>query len=279
MASTHIQPKTARRIHLIWGVVTAVLIVVVGVLFAVSCIDIYRSGDSPFSRASVWAHFCRIAVPVILMVAAIVGGAVLSVVLPLEGGRCKPIRDERAALRKAMARVELTALPPEAKDAMRRARTLRGVWLGVAVAVSLAAAALSLWWCLNPAHLGDNLHATDDVRRAAVIIFPAAAVALAVWVIASYRRAAAYHREAVLLKLVTADPACRKKSDPKKDGASSGAVAEKPRLADRPAFLWSVRGVIFAVAVVCIVLGIVNGGMHDVLNKAIRICTECIGLG
>ena len=58
-----------------------------------------------------------------------------------------------------------------------------------------------------------------------------------------------------------------------------GRTGEKPRLADRPAFLWSVRGVIFAVAVVCIVLGIVNGGMHDVLNKAIRICTECIGLG
>jgi hypothetical protein len=28
-----------------------------------------------------------------------------------------------------------------------------------------------------------------------------------------------------------------------------------------------------------IVLGIVNGGMADVLNKAIKICTECIGLG
>ena len=26
-------------------------------------------------------------------------------------------------------------------------------------------------------------------------------------------------------------------------------------------------------------LGVLNGGMADVLGKAIRICTECIGLG
>ena len=30
---------------------------------------------------------------------------------------------------------------------------------------------------------------------------------------------------------------------------------------------------------IMIVLGINNGGMRDVLIKAINICTECIGLG
>ena len=31
--------------------------------------------------------------------------------------------------------------------------------------------------------------------------------------------------------------------------------------------------------VALIVLGVMNGGMFDVLVKAINICTECIGLG
>ena len=39
------------------------------------------------------------------------------------------------------------------------------------------------------------------------------------------------------------------------------------------------RAVLFVVAVVLIVFGIFNGGMRDVLVKAINICTECIGLG
>ncbi|MCI8343608.1 MAG: thioredoxin [Clostridia bacterium] len=36
---------------------------------------------------------------------------------------------------------------------------------------------------------------------------------------------------------------------------------------------------VLAVGVTFIVLGVLNDGMHDVLIKAINICTECIGLG
>ena len=34
-----------------------------------------------------------------------------------------------------------------------------------------------------------------------------------------------------------------------------------------------------AAAITLIALGVLNGGMRDVLVKAINICTECIGLG
>ena len=36
---------------------------------------------------------------------------------------------------------------------------------------------------------------------------------------------------------------------------------------------------ILVIAVVFIITGIFNGGASDVLQKAINICTECIGLG
>ena len=39
------------------------------------------------------------------------------------------------------------------------------------------------------------------------------------------------------------------------------------------------RYVIACISVVLIILGILNGGMADVLAKAVKICTECIGLG
>ena len=265
------QPKTVRRIHLIYGVVLSVLIVAVGICFALSCVDIYRSGESPFSRASVWEHFRRIAIPVWITIAGVVGGIVLSLVLPLETGRVKPIRDERVGLAKIAARVDMAALSPEMQAGIRRAHTVRRVWLIAAVAVSVLAAIPALWWCLTPSHFGDNLHATDDVRRAAFVVVPCAAVALAAWVAAVLVRGASYHKEAVMLKLASADPACRKKA--------SAPVSPEKRLVDSPLFLWSVRGILLAVAVLFIVLGIRNGGMADVLGKAVRICTECIGLG
>jgi hypothetical protein len=40
--------------------------------------------------------------------------------------------------------------------------------------------------------------------------------------------------------------------------------------------LWAA---LLAAAVLLIVLGVLNGGARDVLAKAAKICSECIGLG
>ena len=40
--------------------------------------------------------------------------------------------------------------------------------------------------------------------------------------------------------------------------------------------LWAALVVL---GVTLVVLGILNGGMRDVFVKAVRICSECIGLG
>mgnify|MGYP003298945228 CR=1 FL=1 len=39
------------------------------------------------------------------------------------------------------------------------------------------------------------------------------------------------------------------------------------------------RFVLLGVACVLIVIGLTQNGFYDVLQKAVRICTECIGLG
>ena len=44
-------------------------------------------------------------------------------------------------------------------------------------------------------------------------------------------------------------------------------------------FIYGTRLVVFCAAVALIVVGVLNGGVGDVLMKAINICTECIGLG
>lgn len=40
--------------------------------------------------------------------------------------------------------------------------------------------------------------------------------------------------------------------------------------------LWAA---LLAAALLLIVLGVLNGGARDVLAKAVKICSECIGLG
>ena len=41
----------------------------------------------------------------------------------------------------------------------------------------------------------------------------------------------------------------------------------------------TVRTAVLVIAVVLIILGVLNGGLEDVLTKGAAICTECVGLG
>ena len=56
----------------------------------------------------------------------------------------------------------------------------------------------------------------------------------------------------------------------KTDGKNDGVPVYGP--------LW-LRYALLGLALVLTVLGILNGGLRDVLVKAVNICTECIGLG
>lgn len=40
-----------------------------------------------------------------------------------------------------------------------------------------------------------------------------------------------------------------------------------------------IRAGLIAVGIILVVIGIHNGGYADIMNKAIRICYECIGIG
>ena len=39
------------------------------------------------------------------------------------------------------------------------------------------------------------------------------------------------------------------------------------------------RAAVLAIALILIILGIINGGLEDLLSKGAAICTECVGLG
>lgn len=62
-------------------------------------------------------------------------------------------------------------------------------------------------------------------------------------------------------------------------------MTQKSQEAGRSKTLWFtrgillIRGVLLAAAVVMIVAGLANGEARTVLQKAVNICLECIGIG
>jgi DMSO reductase anchor subunit len=113
---------------------------------------------------------------------------------------------------------------------------------------------------------------SEDIKTAALFVIPCAAVALGVLVGSTLLRQASVLRETALVKAAMAERRG-------KTALVQRDTADKKKLMADPRVLWGVRAVILAVGILFVVLGILNGGMADVLGKAVRICTECIGLG
>ncbi len=62
-------------------------------------------------------------------------------------------------------------------------------------------------------------------------------------------------------------------------GRPAGLVPVPMKTAAETGARRAMRAALYAAALALIVLGVLNGGLNDVLIKAINICTECIGLG
>ncbi len=263
--------ETKGRIHLIYGILLSVLILTVGVCFALSCISIYQSGASPFTRESISTHFARIAIPTYICIAGVIGGAVLSLALPVDGGKVKSRRDPETALSKLAARLDLSGCDETVAGSIRKEwkwRRAVTVILWVLAGITLVPA---LMWCVNPAHFSiENLN--TDIKTAALFILPCTVVSLGLLTGERLLRHASVARETATVKAALA--AVKGDASAPKNGKS-----DKKNWTSDPRFVWGVRGAILAVGIVFIVLGVRNGGMEDVLGKAIRICTECIGLG
>ncbi len=268
--------KTKKIIYLVYGLVQSLLLAVCGGCLIAACLAIYDGGSGTFSREAVTAQFDRIALPVILCLAGLVA---VPVTLWLAGkafGESLPVVAPRKlkgnvapadAIRRLSARVDNAVCPAELTAARKKEQTFRLVLRLLAVAVCVVVAipcVLYLFSLSNFDDIGAGL--TEDIVAAMKLVLPAAAVGLSAWIVVTFACHYSLKRELDVVKAAL-------KAAPAKEKAAAETKSGSGRA------VWIVRAAVLLVAVVFIVLGIVNGGMNDVLQKAIRICTECIGLG
>lgn len=225
------------------------------------CAAAYLKGTSPanrtetgvlienvFSREIAAERFGRIAWAVWLWAALLAAALVLRV----SGGR--------AALKAPAAyRLEALLVRCEKTEAMRAEETKRRRWLAGCVAVcALCAAAAGVYLARPDSFASRDLETT--MGRMLRCIAPCAAAAIAA--LAVYERA----REKSLLREIELAKEAPRRQAPLKEARSAAAKNV-------------CRAALLAAAAALIALGVCNGGMRDVLVKAINICTECIGLG
>ena len=212
------------------------------------------STEPIFTREGVVARL-RLLAPILGLWAA---GAVLSAFT----GNLAPSR-HRADVDSARLRDLLAAYAAETPAAALRERKRRGL-LRAALGVVLAAcAAWALFYLCNR----ENFTSWDlETVMGALLwrVLPPAALAFAAALLEGWLEEKSLGREIAALRAV---PRARERR-----------IAPMPARKETRARA-ALRLVLMGAAAALIVLGVRNGGLRDVLVKAINICTECIGLG
>ncbi len=239
----------------------------VGALFIVQVWRIFLV-DGAFTAQNVSAKFWEIAAFFFVWVLCICAVGVLEWIYP-QAEQVRAVVNRRLTLRKLKARL------PE-NERGRYALTARfAAWCVFLLAAGVCAAMVA-GYLLSPfykqaASTGFFAEHGEAERLVRSLPYLFGAFALAVGV--AYFEEYQLEKELSLIKTQIAENA-------KKGVVVRGvAMANKKDKAASGKTLLLARCIVGGVALVCIVSGICNGGMADVLGKAVNICTQCIGLG
>ena len=253
---------TRNRILLI---AQSLLCVALVVMLSASAIGIYRDGiaekqENPlawvYTREKVAAALKPITPVFLLAVGVTVACAVLNV---RDENENKPVQDIELNRDLVRARV---AEPSEAmlKEQALQKKLLYGGWGGFALCMIPV-----LLYMTNGGHF-PNGDLEQMIGALAAHVFPWIILALACLMVSTLLQEKSIRREydAIMARI----------REEKAAGIQAEPKSEKPAQN-----LNALRWVLLAVAVIFIIIGIRNGSMMAVVNKAIRICTECVGLG
>lgn len=256
------------KVYLIATLLLSAVIFATAVCFIVSCASIFFSGEaSPFTREIIAEHLGRIAPLTVTCLVMVVALGVLSLYVKAKAGVRIPL--SRPTVLKITEK-KLAGFPTSDEYAVKRDAEIkyrRIVIIGCAILCAVFAA-VALILVLNPArYASDDFNL--DIAYSAVIVLASAILAFAACFVASTLLDRSYDRQNKEAKLEIT--MLRELNIARADGEDEVLGEGHAKLI--------VRAVVLVVAVVFIILGIFNGGMSDVLGKAVRICTECIGLG
>ncbi len=257
--------KLKKRIHLIYGTVLSSLLILTGMLLMASCVSVYKLGDRPFTSENISSAFSKIAIPVWVTVGAVITGAVLQLLLPAVDSKPKALRDKKVILSCLQEKLDVKSCRQETIHAINKEQKLRAVLRAVAVILCVISALPAVLYSFNFNNFNENLNAS--VIAACAWVLPCSFIIMGICVVLTYLENASFDRHIGHVRVALSE------------SKGTSAVETSPHRRSRAKIVTGIRIALAVITLVFIIVGIFNGGMADVLTKAVNICTECIGLG
>ena len=256
--------STKKKIRLISAIVLSVMLIVTGVLLMIACVNIYNIGARPFTTQNISAAFSKISVFVWITVGCVVIGGILSLVFPEESKKPRARIEKKVTLSRLLGRVNLDTTSEEIRakfDAEKKfCKKLRIATILICVVIIAPA----LVYILNFKHFSADYN--QSVVFACSLILPCMLSCMGIYLVFAMLENTSVERQIALAKAALIES----KNQP---------TPMAKELKENNKIVNIIRIAIAVMALAFLIAGILNGGMADVLSKAINICTECIGLG
>ena len=246
----------------ILAIASSVCIVLLGIAFIISCAHLYFTADgAAYSRERVGEYLLVLAIPSFITIALTVCGFIYALV----SGTKENEHTERTSgelLESFASKFDFQSFDEETKKSVLKIRKRKNIIDFVASEITAICFVVVIDFIVI------NIINNTSLDAISILTFsmPLSAIAIAVHIPRIYFSEKSAEEELTLLKAsikAHGSPAIVKKTENSKERTSSNIAS----------------CVIAGVAIIFIILGIANGGMSDVLNKAVNICAECIGLG
>ena len=257
--------KTIKNIRQIYGIVLSAMLIISGILMMAACVNVYKIGDRPFTLENISAEFSKISLFLWITGIAIVIGVILGVAFPGNNKKLKSMTSKKVSLSRMLRKVNIHTAREDLVEKLDKEKKLCSILRIGAIIICIIASIPSVIYSFNMNNFGSEYD--DSVISACIRILASTLVVVGISIVYVILEDKSLGRQIEYAKEMLADS----------HEKFSNAEVEKPRKYKKLTLI--IRISIVAVALIFIVLGILNGGMADVLSKAINICTECIGLG
>ena len=261
----------------IFLIVQSALCVLIAVLLSASAIRIFLEGSAwqAAGHPSDWIYTREKAAGALAPILPLILASIVMTII----GLVKDIKDEdtdKPVQDAEISRDLIAARVPQPSPEMASERETQKK-LGIGGRIGFAVCMVPIFiYVTNADHFAqtDALGLDQNIVALIAFVVPWTIAGLACLVVTTILQEKSILRETEAAN--AAIKAAKAAAAPQIAKAPAPLVSVSPETARRRILL---RRVLMAAAVLFIVLGIFNGSMKDVLIKAIKICTECVGLG
>ena len=256
---------TSSKYGKILAIATMVCAILLGIMFIICTAHLYfTGGDTPYSAERVGGYLKVVAIPSFVTIALMIAGFVYAYVTDAKEDELTA-RTDSELLESFASRYEFASFDEETRSEINKIKKKQSVVDFITAEVSALCFVFIIDYFLFIADFSvDNLSA--DVMAAFAVVLPLSAIAVAIHIPRIYMAEKSSALELSLLK-----------KSIKEQGAP--AVSKKTSDDKKKDYSAYIKCALVVIAVAFVIVGAFNGGMVDVLQKAVKICTECIGLG